>query len=121
MRLPRPSTVSVPGASSGVPSGQLDAARREERAHAVVARLAVDVLVVVVARVERHEALAGAVRALAQVVVEHLLPRRGMDLRGLRQHAVEVEQARLDVIRQSQHAAETTRGAPDPDRERRVA
>ena len=100
---------------------EVDAARPEERADPVVARPAVDVLVVVRARVEGHERLAGALRALAQVVVEHLLPRGGMDLRGLREHAVEVEQARLDAVGQSQHAAETTRGAPDPGDERRVA
>ena len=49
LRLPSPWTVSAVGRVVRVALGQLDPARGEERAHAVGARLAVDVLVVVVA------------------------------------------------------------------------
>ena len=84
--------------------GQLDAPRGEERADAVAARLAVDVLAVVVRQVEGRELLAGAFGPLAQVLVEHLLPGRRMYLRRLRQDAVEVErQARTPVGRPSTH------------------
>jgi hypothetical protein len=93
--------------------GELDPARGEERTHAVVARLAVDVVGVVVVG-ERRERVACALRALAQVVVEHLLPRLRVDGRRLRQHAVEVEQAGLDVIRESEHRASLSGRSPDP-------
>jgi hypothetical protein len=85
--------------------GQVDPARGQERRHAVVARLAVHVAVVVRARVELAEGLAGLLRALAQELVEHLLPRGGVDLGGLRQHAVEVEQAGRDPVGQAEHPA----------------
>ena len=77
---------------------QLDPARGEERADAVVTRLAVDVLVVVGNLVELDERLVALLRALAQILVEHLLPGGRVDLRGLRQHAVEVEQTRRHAI-----------------------
>jgi hypothetical protein len=78
--------------------GQLDPARGEEVAHAVEARLAVDVLVVVVDEVERPLA------AILEEGVEHLLPRARVDLGGLGQDAVEVEQAGGDPIGQAEHA-----------------
>jgi hypothetical protein len=81
----------------------LDAARGEEAPHAVVAGQAVDVAVVVVMGVELPERLARALRALAQVLVEQLLPGRGVHRGGLRQHAVEVEQAGPDGVGQAQH------------------
>src|SRR5262249_19548922 len=77
--------------------GQLDTASGEKRAHAVVARLSVDVLLVVGVRVERLELLAGPRGALAQVRVEHLLPGRRMHDGGRCQHAVEVAEARADL------------------------
>src|SRR5207244_5094527 len=80
--------------------GKLDPARGQERAHPVVARLAVDVLVVVDQRVERNEALTGSLGAFAQERVEHLLPGRRVHARSLRQDAVEVEQAGPDARRQ---------------------
>ena len=75
---------------------KLDAARGEKRAHAVVARLAVDVLVVVAYWIERDDCLVCPRGALAQVAVERLLPGLGMYLGCLGQHSVEVEQARGD-------------------------
>jgi len=72
---------------------EVDAAGLEERLHAVEPRLAVDVLVVVRRTVERLERLIVPLGPVAQEVVEHLLPRAGVDLRRLGQDAVEVEQA----------------------------
>ena len=43
------------------------------------------------------------VRPLAQVLVEHLLPRLGVDLGGLGQDPVEVEQAGRDPVGQAEH------------------
>src|SRR5207247_9642553 len=82
---------------------QLDAARLQERPHAVEARLAVDVLVVVGRPVELVERLAVPLRPLAQEVVEHLLPRPRVDLRRLREHAVEIEETSTDAIGQIEH------------------
>ena len=81
---------------------QVDAAGLEERPHPVVPMLAVDVLVVVADRVERHERLAVAVRALEQERVEDRLPRDRVHGGGLRENAVEVEQAGADLRRQAQ-------------------
>ena len=78
--------------------GQLDAAGREERADPVIARLAVHVLVVVAAEIERNELLAALRGATPQEVVERLLPRGRVHLGGLSQHAVEIEQARNHAI-----------------------
>src|SRR6266487_7108980 len=80
--------------------GQLDSARGQERANAVVARLAVDVPVVVGDRVEGGELLAGSLGALAQVRVEHLLPGGGVHLGGRGEDAVEIEEAGADPARQ---------------------
>jgi hypothetical protein len=87
----------------GGPLRQLDAARLEEGAHAVRAGLAVDVSVVVLDGVEGAERLAGPFGALAQVLVEHLLPRRRVDLGGLGEHAVEIEQASGDGVGEAEH------------------
>ena len=102
LRLPSPLTVSAPGSSSGSPSGSSMPAGGEERPDAVGPRLAVDVAVVVGARVERHERLAGPLGALAQERVEHLLPGAGVDDGGPRDHAVEVEEAGAGAVRQPQ-------------------
>src|SRR5215211_4557118 len=64
--------------------------------HAVQARLAVHVFVVVGGPVERLERLAVAVGPVAQEGVEHLLPRLRVDPRRLRKDAVQIEQARRD-------------------------
>jgi hypothetical protein len=81
----------------------VDPARLQERPHSVQARLAVDVLVVVGRAVERLELLAVTRRPVTQEVVEHLLPRAGVDLRGLREHAVEIEETRRDALGQLEH------------------
>src|SRR4051794_10570938 len=81
--------------------GQFDSAGGQERAHTVIARLAVDVLVVVGDRVEGDELLAGALRALLEIRVEHLLPRGGVHLGRLREDAVEIEEAGADPARQA--------------------
>src|SRR5918995_485672 len=54
--------------------GQLDPASLQERAHAVVTRLPVDILVVVVDRVEGDERAPRSRRARPQELVEHRLP-----------------------------------------------
>src|SRR5450759_69313 len=82
---------------------KVDTARSKERAHAVVARLAVDVLVIFCNRIERQKRLAALRRPLAQKVVEHLLPGSGVDLRSLRQHPIQIEQARPHTVRQTKH------------------
>ncbi len=84
--------------------GQLDPARLQKRAHAVVAGLAVHILVVVLVGVELLELLAGLLGASLEVLVEGLLPRAVVDLGGLGEHAVEVEQACGDGVGQPQHA-----------------
>src|SRR5262245_45931273 len=58
--------------------GQRDVARREKRSSAVDSQLAVDIARVVGA-LERDERVAGPFRSFAQVLVEQLLPRRGVD------------------------------------------
>ena len=83
------------GGSLGRPLRQLDPARREERA----ARRRSAACRRRTRRSPRRRRTARTARRaasaqLAQELVEHLLPRRGVHLRGLRQHAVEVEQAR---------------------------
>jgi len=85
--------------------GGVDAARLQERADAVEPGLAVDVLVVVGRAIELLERLAGPLGPVAQEAVEHLLPRLGVDLRGLGEHTVEVEQAGRYSIRQIEHVA----------------
>jgi hypothetical protein len=83
---------------------EVDPARLKERAHPVAARLAIDVLLIVPGHRELPERLAGPPRPVAQILVEHLLPGLGVDLRGLGQHPVEVEQARGDALGQVEHA-----------------
>ncbi len=96
LRLPSPWTVSASGGSSGSPSGSSIPRDCEEDADAVIARLAVDVFVVVASRVERHELFALRLGPLLQELVEGLLPRACVDVGGLRQHPVEVEEERGD-------------------------
>ena len=84
-------------------AGRCPATRRNERTPSR-ARLAVDVLLVVVGKHELAIRLAGALVPAAQELVEHLLPRLGVDLRRLRQDAVEVEQAGGDAVGQAEHA-----------------
>ena len=88
--------------------GQLDAAGLEERPGAVGAGLAVHVRVVVLDRVERDELLARPLGPLAQVVVEHLLPGRGVDLGRLGEHAIEVEEAAAHAVRETKHGIKRT-------------
>src|SRR5262249_38932723 len=80
----------------GLALRQRDAAGRQEGPGAVGARLAVDVLVVVGDRVEGYERLPGACRALAQEVVEQLLPGCGVHRGGRCQDTVQVEQTGAD-------------------------
>jgi hypothetical protein len=86
------------------PERQVDTPRLQERAHAVEPRLAVDVLLVILGHRELMKWLAASVGAAAQVLVEHLLPRLGVNLRGLSEHTVQVEQACGDVLGQVEHA-----------------
>ena len=70
---------------------QVDAPRLEEGLRTVQPGLAVHVIVVVVAGVERNELLTGLLGPLAQVAVEHLLPRCRVDQRRLRNDTIHVE------------------------------
>ena len=72
--------------------GEGDRPRREEAPHPVVAGLAVEVVGVVAAQVERHERLVVGIGPGAQELVEHLPPRGGMEGRRVGQHSVEIEQ-----------------------------
>ena len=79
------------------PLRELDAARGEEVADAVVARLAVDVGVVVGVGVRRPVALEVGCLVLEEAV-EHLRPGPHVHLGRRRDHAVEVEQCRRVVV-----------------------
>src|SRR6185295_7523081 len=93
--------------------GEVDAARREEAAGAVEPGAAVDVRAVVVLDVEGLERDAVPLGAGAQVVVEHLLPRRGVDAGGVGEDAVEVEEARAGAVREAEHGRKVpTRRSP---------
>ena len=81
--------------------GQGDAARGQEVAHAVEARLAVDVCAVVGVGVEGAPVtVPGAAR---QEAVEQRLPCRGVHPRRAREHAVEVEDHQFEVRRRQRH------------------
>jgi hypothetical protein len=79
--------------------GQLDAAAGQERPHAVRPRPPVDVPGIVRVGVERDEPAAEPLGALGQVRVEHLGPRPVVHSGSVREHAVQVEQARSHVVR----------------------
>src|SRR5215207_3984256 len=74
------------GTVAGITLGELNASRREERADAVVAWLAVDVVEIVAFDVGLVDA------PLAEEVDKELLPRPHMHLCGRGQHAVQIEQ-----------------------------
>ncbi len=82
--------------------------RLQERADPVVSRLTVDVTVIVGDLVEGHKRLAGALRPGLKVLVEHLLPRRGVNDRCLGQDSVQVKQAGAHAVGQPEHAADGT-------------
>ena len=122
LRLPRPSTVSASGGSLGVARRQLDPARGEERrarrrSAACRRRTRRSRPPRRTARTARRSGVARS----SQVGVEHLLPGRRVHLRRLRQHAVEVEQAPTDLVRQAEHIQSlrnTDTGADGPHQER---
>ena len=90
--------------------GQRNVARAQEVAHAVAARLAVDVPLVVGLDVERHEGFTATRGTRAQEFIEHAFPGAGVHARGVGQHAVHVEQdgveapARNDLTARIIHA-----------------
>ena len=90
--------------------GELDATRRQEVAYPVLAELAVDVGGVVRGQLEACRLRSVGAGLLDEVGVEHLLPRRGVDVGGTGQHAVEVEETGLDPHRQTE-GRELTRAA----------
>jgi hypothetical protein len=71
---------------------QFDAPRLEETSDPVQARFAVDVFAIVAIDIEGFESLATLVRPRLEEVVEQALPGGRMGLRGLRHHAVHVEE-----------------------------
>ena len=78
-------------------------ARPEEVPYSVRPRLAVHVLVIVVMDVEWHERRALGLGPLTEEVVEHLLPRRRVHCGGLGQDTVEVEQAGVNAVGETEH------------------
>lgn len=88
--------------------GQHDASAGEEITDAVRSRLAVDARRVVRPWIERDEPLACPRRPFAQVRVEHLGPSLVVHRRRVRQHPVEIEEARGHAVRQSQHLITTS-------------
>ena len=82
----------------------VDPAREEEPPDAVVARPPVDVELVVGNRIERHMTFTGAPGTVGQKGVERRLPGLRVQPCRLRQHPVEVEQARPDAGRQAEPA-----------------
>ena len=72
--------------------GQGDAARRQETAHSVVARLAVDVGAIVALDIERHELRAVALGPRLQKPVEHPLPGPRVHHGGPGDDAIEIQQ-----------------------------
>ena len=103
LRVPRPWIVSAPGGSWGVPSSSSMPRAARKDAHPVVAGLAVHVALVVLDLVERDERLSTLLGPCSQEVVEHLLPGRRVDLRRLREDAVEIEQAGFHSFGQAEH------------------
>jgi hypothetical protein len=79
---------------------QVDVTGGEERAHAVVTRAPVDVVVVVLVGelLEPRD-----VRVRSQEGVERLLPRGAVLLGGAREHTVEVEQTGRHMVREADH------------------
>ena len=102
--------MSASGESCAEPGGSSISLRLEERADPVATRLAVDVLLVVVREHELAKRLTGPAVPASEELVEHLLPRARVDLGGLGQDAVEVEQAGGDAVRQVEHG----RKLPEP-------
>ena len=72
---------------------ELDPTRCQERAHAILSELAVDVLSVVSRYLEGSKRLTAPLGPFKQEVVEHSLPGRRVHLRRLGEDAVEIEQA----------------------------
>jgi hypothetical protein len=98
-----PLIVAASGGSS------LDVPGLQECAHAIRARHAVDVVVVVVlGELPEVVTVAGL-----QIGVESLLPRFEVDLGGLREDAVEIEQQRRDVIRETEHGVSVPGNRPE--------
>ena len=77
--------------------GKTDPARCEKVANAVEARLSIDVERVVGVEIER--AKVSPLRAVrSEILVEHLFPARGVQAGGVGDHAVEVEQDRIEFL-----------------------
>ncbi len=87
----------------GLAVGQTDIAGLEEGSHPVLARHSVHVVVVITDFVEGDKVPSRLLRPPAQEGVEGLLPRCRVDLGGLREHAVHVEQKAIDVRWQPKH------------------
>ena len=79
--------------------GQRDVARRQKAAHPVVTLLAIDVFQIVGFGVERRTGRARLACPAVQKLIEQSLPGDGVQLFGLGDHAVQVEQHRVEVDR----------------------
>jgi hypothetical protein len=75
---------------------QVDEARREEAAYAVVSRFTVYIVAVITLDVERSKRLSRATGAPLQERVEKLLPGSGVHGRGLGDDAVQIKHGRIE-------------------------
>src|SRR6516164_7911237 len=91
LRFPSPPTVSACG---GVRAslGERDIAGREKVANTVEAGLSIHIEAVICGEIKGAECFASLRCTLQEVLVEHLFPRRRMQVGGVRDDTVEVEQ-----------------------------
>ncbi len=87
--------------------GEFDSPAVQERPDSVLAFLAVDVFPVVRIRIEWDEFRSGVLGPLGQVGVERRLPCLVMHTGGIGQDTVEIEQAGMHLVWQTQHAGLT--------------
>ena len=76
---------------------EVDAARLQERLHAVIARLPVDIDFVIVLDIERHELGTGVGGGFGHVLVEERFPGGCMDRGRARYHAIKVDDEGLEI------------------------
>ena len=83
--------------------GEVDAAAREKRVDSFDPRPAVDVRAVVAGAIDGNNAPTPPLGEAKQQLVERVCPRLGVQDAAVREDAVQVEQARVDVSRKTEH------------------
>jgi Tfp pilus assembly protein PilO len=76
----------------------VDIARSQKIANAVEARLPIHVKPVIGGEIERMKCFVSLIRSLPKIIIEHLLPARGMQAGRVSDHAVKVEQNRVVML-----------------------